>query len=70
MFPSQGIDSGNQQPGVSPEVFPQTGIGNVKVGNATEVARYTVDGRAISAPQAGVNIIKMSDGSVKKVWVK
>ncbi|MBQ0116136.1 MAG: hypothetical protein KBT10_09770 [Bacteroidales bacterium] len=52
------------------EVFPQTGIGNVKVGNATEVARYTVDGRAISAPQAGVNIIKMSDGSVKKVWVK
>ncbi|MBQ0115406.1 MAG: hypothetical protein KBT10_06005 [Bacteroidales bacterium] len=48
----------------------QTGIGNVKVGNATEVARYTVDGRAISAPQAGVNIVKMSDGSVKKVWVK
>ncbi|MBQ0115589.1 MAG: hypothetical protein KBT10_06935 [Bacteroidales bacterium] len=48
----------------------QTGIGNVNVGNATEVARYTVDGRAISAPQAGVNIVKMSDGSVKKVWVK
>ncbi|MBQ0114772.1 MAG: hypothetical protein KBT10_02720 [Bacteroidales bacterium] len=48
----------------------QTGIGNVKVGNTTEVARYTVDGRAISTPQAGVNIVKMSDGSVKKVWVK
>ncbi|MBQ0115677.1 MAG: hypothetical protein KBT10_07390 [Bacteroidales bacterium] len=48
----------------------QSGIGNVKVGNATEVARYTVDGRAIGAPQAGVNIVKMSDGSVKKVWVK
>ncbi|MBQ0116251.1 MAG: hypothetical protein KBT10_10360 [Bacteroidales bacterium] len=47
-----------------------TGITGVKVGNATEVGRYTVDGRAISTPQSGVNIIKMSDGSVKKVWVK
>lgn len=47
-----------------------TGINGVKVGSATEVARYTVDGRAISAPQAGINVIKMSDGSVKKVLVK
>ncbi|MBQ0115524.1 MAG: hypothetical protein KBT10_06610 [Bacteroidales bacterium] len=48
----------------------QTGIGGVKVGNATEVGRYTVEGRAISAPQAGVNIVKYSDGTVKKVLVK
>ena len=47
-----------------------TGIEIVKSENATEVARYTIDGRAISAPQAGVNIVKMSDGTVKKVLVK
>ena len=47
-----------------------TGIEVVKSEDATEVARYTVDGRAISAPQSGVNIVKMSDGTVKKVLVK
>ena len=35
-----------------------------------EVARYTVDGRQISAPQKGINIIKMSDGTTKKVVIK
>lgn len=33
-------------------------------------ARYTIDGRRISAPQPGINIIKMTDGSVHKVMVK
>ena len=47
-----------------------TGIDVVKNSDATEVARYTIDGRAINAPQAGVNIVKMSDGTVKKVLVK
>lgn len=47
-----------------------TNIQNVKSDTATEVARYTIDGRALSAPQAGVNIVKMSDGTVKKVLVK
>ena len=37
---------------------------------AKEVARYTVDGQLISAPQHGINIVKMSDGSVRKVFVK
>lgn len=40
------------------------------VTDAREVARYSVDGRQLSAPQPGVNIIKMSDGTSKKVWVK
>ena len=31
---------------------------------------YTVDGRQISAPQKGINIIKMSDGTTKKVVIK
>ncbi len=47
-----------------------TGIETVNSDNAAEVARYTVDGRAISTPQAGVNIVKMSDGSMKKVLVR
>lgn len=35
-----------------------------------EVARYTIDGKRISAPQKGLNIIRMSDGSTRKVVVK
>jgi hypothetical protein len=38
--------------------------------NASEVVRYTLDGRQIGAPQRGLNIIRMSDGSIKKVIVK
>jgi hypothetical protein len=38
--------------------------------NTREVARYSVDGRQLNTPQPGVNIIKMSDGTAKKVWVK
>ena len=37
--------------------------------NAVEVERYNINGVKLSAPQVGVNIIKMSDGSVKKVVV-
>jgi len=47
-----------------------TGIEAIKSDTATEVARYTIDGRTLSAPQTGVNIVKMSDGTVKKVLVK
>mgnify|MGYP002624936869 CR=1 FL=1 len=38
--------------------------------NATEKARYTLDGHEISAPQHGINIVKMSDGTVRKITVK
>ena len=38
--------------------------------NITEVARYSVNGSRIDAPTKGINIIKYSDGSVKKVVVK
>ena len=34
------------------------------------VGRYTVDGRQVSKPAKGVNIVKMSDGITKKVIVK
>ena len=35
-----------------------------------EVARFSADGKRISAPQKGLNIIRMSDGSIRKVVVK
>jgi len=35
-----------------------------------EVARYTLDGKRIYAPQKGINIIRMSDGSTRKVVIK
>lgn len=33
-------------------------------------ARYTIDGRQIVAPQRGINILRMEDGSIRKVMVK
>ncbi|MCD8291835.1 MAG: Omp28-related outer membrane protein [Prevotella sp.] len=38
--------------------------------NVTEISRYTTDGRRISTPVKGLNIIKMSDGTARKVMVK
>lgn len=35
-----------------------------------EVARFSADGKRLSAPQKGLNIIRMSDGSTRKVVVK
>jgi len=36
----------------------------------TVVARYNMNGQQISTPQPGVNILRMSDGTVRKVLVK
>ena len=49
-----------------------TGISHPHGGsdNATEMLRYTLDGRNVANPQHGINIIKMSDGTTKKVMVK
>jgi hypothetical protein len=38
--------------------------------DVTEIARYDVNGRKLSAPQKGLNIIRMSDGTSKKVMIK
>ena len=40
------------------------------VRDVTEVARYTIDGRQVSEPVKGINIIRYSDGSTRKVFVK
>lgn len=47
-----------------------TGINDASSDNAVETARYNLNGHKINAPQHGVNIIRMSDGTVKKVVVK
>ncbi len=51
----------------------ETGIKAVSTStsaSAIEVERYTIDGTHIASPQKGINIIRMSDGTVKKVLVK
>ena len=48
-----------------------TGIEGVAIeGNATEVARYDIHGRQLKQPTHGINIVKYSDGTAKKVIVK
>lgn len=48
-----------------------TGIEDVTTGSeATVVARYNVNGVQIAAPVKGINIVKMSDGTTRKVLVK
>ena len=51
--------------------FDPTGINNVITSNdAKELSRYSVNGQRLSAPTKGLNIVKYSDGSVKKVAVQ
>lgn len=48
-----------------------TGIEDITTGTeATVVARYNVNGVQIAAPVKGINIVKMSDGTTRKVLVK
>lgn len=58
---------------ISVELNPEyTGIGAVEANEsaATIVARYTIDGRRINHSQPGINLLQMSDGTVRKVVVK
>ena len=52
------------------KVTEATGVSNIRTTAASEAVRYTLDGRQISAPQHGINIVRMSDGTVRKVMVK
>lgn len=38
--------------------------------NVEEKARYTLNGTRLTVPQRGINIIRMSDGTTKKVVIK
>ena len=51
--------------------YDPTGIDRVTTSNDTkELSRYSVNGQRLSAPAKGLNIVKYSDGSVKKVVVQ
>jgi len=52
-----------------------TGIKTIKMDNTStegvhEIARFNMQGRRIATPEKGINIVKMSDGTTKKVLVK
>lgn len=55
-------------------VYPDAETGITSVGNdtagATEVARYTVDGRRITSPVKGINIVKYSNGKTVKQIIR
>ena len=48
----------------------QVSIDTIKKENAVPEAYYSPEGRRLDAPQRGINIIKMSNGTTKKVVVK
>lgn len=45
-------------------------VKNVDNESTNELIRYTIDGRVIKNSKRGLNIIKMNNGSAKKVIVK
>ena len=56
---------------INVKVTQATGItGTQTSADVREVARFTIDGKRINQPQRGINIVKYSDGTVKKVVVK
>lgn len=56
---------------VNVTVTQATGITDTQTSaDVREVARFTIDGKRINQPQRGINIVKYSDGTVKKVIVK
>jgi filamentous hemeagglutinin outer membrane protein len=53
------------------KVITSTGIGQISNNNdVKEVSRYSVNGQRLTAPTKGLNIVKYSDGSVRKEMVK
>lgn len=56
---------------VNVKVTQATGITDTQTSaDIREIARFTIDGKRINQPQRGINIVKYSDGTVKKVIVK
>ena len=65
---ANGITYGQEQ---TFKTLTSTGLSiNTFTTDAVEAARYDAAGRKIGAPVRGINIIVMSDGSVRKVFVK
>lgn len=69
--PAESMETYKAAPQWKEFFFFETGVKDIKGSSeAKEVARYTVDGERISSPQKGVNIVKYSDGTTKKVIVE
>ena len=47
-----------------------TGIMNVNSNVMTVERYYTLDGKYTTTPHRGINIIRMSDGTTKKIMIK
>ena len=47
-----------------------TGVESVAVSQQQSVQRFAIDGRSLNAAQKGINIVRMNDGTVRKVVVK
>ncbi len=47
-----------------------TGISGTQADKVKVTKTYTIDGRETNGTVKGINIVKMSDGTVKKVMVK
>ena len=47
-----------------------SGINAIWAGEDSNVKIYTIDGKLLDKPQKGVNIVRMSNGTIKKVVVK
>jgi hypothetical protein len=47
-----------------------TAIRDLRIDGSTEKAYFSLDGRRLVVPQKGINIIRQSDGTTKKVIVK
>ncbi len=53
-----------------PSTLPDiSGVENIDAEGAVEVARYSLDGRRLTSPAAGINIVIYSNGSIQKVEV-
>ena len=45
----------------------ETAVKEVSASNTNEAKYYSLDGKQLSQPQKGLNILKMSDGTTRKV---
>ena len=52
------------------QVADATGVSTARAGSPAPAASYSLDGMRLSAPQPGVNIVRMTDGTVRKVLVR
>ena len=63
----QATEPWNQFKAIVPLDDQKVGVDGINVENKKETVRYTIGGIRTSSPQKGLNIVRMSDGTTKKV---